>query len=96
MPQPGFHVRLGWTGWLALLIAFGLVLVVAAIVAIVLLGVFIIVLPFALIGGVLYYLFPGLRSRQQSQWTETDIIEGEYRVVDPRQIEIEARKSGPP
>jgi hypothetical protein len=87
MPQPmGFHVRLGWSGWLTLLIALGLVLTVAAVVAIVLLGVFIILLPIVLVGALLYYLFPGLR-RHQGRWSEPDIIEGQYRVVDLEQIE---------
>ena len=84
MPQPmGFHVRLGWSGWFTLLIALGLILVVAAVVAVLLLGVFIILLPVVFVGAVLYYLFPGLRYRQQSERREPDIVEGEYRVVDP-------------
>jgi hypothetical protein len=88
MPQPmGFHVRLGWSSWLTLLIVLGLVIAVAAVVAILLLGVFIILLPVVLIGALLYYLFPGLRYWQPGQGHEPDIIEGEYRVVDPRQLE---------
>ena len=89
MPQPSFHVRLGWSGWLTLLIAFVLVLTVAAVVAIVLLGIFIVLLPVVLVGAVLYYFFPSLRNRHKGQWPEPDIIEGEYRVVDPSRIEIE-------
>lgn len=97
MPQPnGFYVRLGWSGWLTLLIAIVLVLTVAAVLAIVLLGVFIILLPVVLIGALLYYLFPGLRYRHQAQWTEVDTIEGEYRVVDPRQIERDPPPSDRP
>jgi len=90
MPQPmGFHVRLGWSGWITLLIAVALVLTVAAVLAIVLLGVFIILLPVVLIGAALYYFFPSLRNRHQDQWREPDIIEGDYRVVDPSRVEIE-------
>ena len=89
MPQPSFHVRLGWSGWLTLLIALALVLTVAAVLAVVLLGVFILLLPVVLVGAALYYFFPSLRTRHREQWRETEIIEGEYRVVDPSQIKIE-------
>lgn len=64
-------------------------LTVAAIVAVVLLGVFVILLPVVLAGAVLYYFFPSLRTRHRYQQRETEIIEGEYRVVDPSQIKIE-------
>ena len=89
MPQPmGFHVRLGWSGWLTLLIVLGLVFAIAAIVAI--------RSPRrvhrAAAGrahqraSVLFVprpqtATPGAKER------EADIIEGEYRVVDPRQLE---------
>ena len=97
MPQPmGFHVRLGWSGWFTLLIALGLVLAVASVLAVVLLGVFLILLPIALVGALLYYLFPGLRYRQQDQWREPDIIEGDYRVVDPRQLERDSSPDDQP
>ena len=88
MPQPmGFHLRLGWSGWLTLLIVFGLVIAIAAAVAIVVLGVFIVLLPIVLISALLFYLFPSLRRRRGGKMGETDIIEGEYRIVDPRQLE---------
>jgi hypothetical protein len=89
MPRPNFYIRLGWSGWLTLLISVVLVLTVAALLALVLLGVFIILLPVVLVGAALYYFFPSLRNRHQGQWQETDIIEGEYRVVDPSQIQID-------
>lgn len=88
MPQPmGFHVRLGWSGWLILVIVLGIVFAIAAIVAMVLLGAFIVLLPIALISALLFYLFPSLRPRGTRQKAEADIIEGEYRIVDPRQVE---------
>ena len=89
MPQPSFHVRLGWSGWLSLLIALALVLTVAAVLALVLLGVFIILLPVVIVSAVVYYFFPSLRNRYREQWRETETIEGEYRVVDPSQIRID-------
>lgn len=96
MPQPSFHVRLGWSGWLTLLVSVMLVLTVAAVLAIVLLGVFVILLPVVLVGAALYYFFPSLRTRHRYQWGEPDIIEGEYRVVDPSQIKIEPPESDRP
>ena len=65
MPQPSFHVRLGWSGWLSLLMALVLVLTVAAVMTVVLLGVFIILLPVVFLGAVLYYFFPSLRNRHR-------------------------------
>jgi hypothetical protein len=88
MPQPmGFRVRLGWSGWLTLLISLGVVFAIAAVVAIVLLGAFIVLLPVVLISTLLFYLFPSLRPRRPGSRAEADIIEGEYRIVDPRQID---------
>jgi predicted lipid-binding transport protein (Tim44 family) len=90
MPQPtDFHIRLGWSGWLALILALGLILTLATAVAVLLLGVFIILLPVMLVGAVLFYLFPGLRYRRQDQAREPDILEGEYRVVDPTRRELD-------
>lgn len=94
MSQPRFHVvRLGWSSWLSLLVAFALVLTVAAVVSVVLLGAFIILLPVVLVSAVLYYFFPSLRNRYRYQKRETDIIEGEYRIIDPTQIKIEPPES---
>jgi hypothetical protein len=88
MQQPmGFQLRLGWSGWLALLIAFGCLLAVAAALAVFLLAVFVIVLPVALVAALLYYLFPGLRHRSPGWKGEAEIIEGNYRVVVPQQLD---------
>ena len=84
MSQPmGFRLRLGWSGWLALIVALGLILAVATVVAVLLLGVFIILVPVMVVGALLYYLFPGLRDRRRGQPGQADIIEGDYRVIDP-------------
>ena len=82
----GFHVRLGWSGWLTLLIGLGLVLAIAAVVATIVLGAFLILLPIALLSALLFYLFHGLRPRPGRR-AQVEIIEGEYRVVDPHQLE---------
>ena len=88
MPQPmGFHVRLGWSGWLRLLIGLGLVLAVAAVAALFLLGIFIVLLPVAVLSAVLLYFFPSLRNPRPRRPPDPDIIDGDYRVVDPRQID---------
>jgi len=90
MPQPmGFQIRLGWSGWLVLALALGLILAVATVVAVLLLGAFIILLPVMVAAAVLYYLFPGLRYRRQETARRRDIIEGEYRVVDPNRRELD-------
>lgn len=97
MSQPtGFYVRLGWSGWLTLLIAIVVVLTVAAVLAIVLLGIFMLLLPVVLLGAALYYLLPSLRNRNRNPSRESDIIEGEYRVVDPTVPEIEPPPSDRP
>ena len=86
MPQPtGFYVRLGWSGWLTLVVVLGLILAIAAVVAVLILGAFVILLPVILAAGLLYYLFPSLWRPKRT--SPTDIIEGEYRIVDPRRLE---------
>lgn len=96
MPQPiGFYVRLGWSGWLTLVVALGLVFAVAAVVATLLLGLFIVLLPIALVSALLLYFFPSLRTRRPRGSHDPDIIDGEYRIVDPRRLERD-REPGDP
>jgi len=84
MPQPmGFRIRLGWSGWFRLVLAVGVILAIATVVALLLLGTFIILLPVVVVGSLLYYLFPGLRYPRQSRPRDADIIDGDYRVIDP-------------
>src|SRR5262245_28855299 len=88
MPQPGgFQLRLGWSGWLAVAVVLAVVFALAAALAVILIAVFLILLPVAIVAAVVYYLFPGLRQRQPTYWREPDIIEGSYRIVDPRPID---------
>lgn len=84
---PGFQLRLGWSGWLALALALGLIFAVAAAVAVVLIAVLLVLLPVALVAALVYYLFPGLRARHSAHVRELEIIEGQYRVVDPTKFE---------
>jgi uncharacterized membrane protein YjjP (DUF1212 family) len=86
MPQPmGFRIRLGWSGWLALVLA----LAIAAAIALLVLGLFIILVPVMVLGAVVHYFFPGLRRRRQAQRHAQDIVEGEYRVIDPTRLELD-------
>ena len=86
MPQPmGFQIRLGWSGWLALLLALGIALTLAAVATVL----FIILLPVMVLSAVLYYLFPSFRYGQPRRARERDIIEGEYRIVDPTRAELD-------
>lgn len=68
------------SGWKVLLVAGVAALILAAILFLTL-TVLLVVVPIALIAGALFYLFGGRRMAR------TSVIEGEYRVVEPREIE---------
>jgi uncharacterized membrane protein len=77
------HVRVvRLSGWRVLLLAGAAALVLAAVLFLTL-TMLLIVVPIALVAGALYYLFGGRRPAA----TATEVIEGEYRVVEPREIE---------
>ena len=67
------------SGW-KLLLAAGAAAVVIAAILFLTLTVLLIVVPIALIAGALYYVFGGRRPAPAT------VIEGEYRVVEPREI----------
>ncbi|HXL69105.1 MAG TPA: hypothetical protein VN930_10105 [Xanthobacteraceae bacterium] len=76
------HVRVvRLSGWKVLLAAGAAALLIAAILFLTL-TVLLIVVPIALVAGALYYLFGGRRPAGRAE-----VIEGEYRVVQPREIE---------
>jgi len=87
MPQPMvFHFRLGWSGWLRLALA----LAIGTAMAVLLLGIFILlILPVMVLGALIYYFFPGLKYRHRDPTRDTDVIEGEYRVVDPTRLGLD-------
>jgi membrane protein implicated in regulation of membrane protease activity len=62
-----------------------LVLAMIVAIAILALGLFIVVTPVVLVAGVAYYLFRKIvpRSAPRQSATGMEIIEGEFRVVDP-------------
>lgn len=68
------------SGWKVLLVVGAAALILAAILFLTL-TVLLVVVPIALIAGALFYLFGGRRTAR------TSVIEGEYRVVEPREIE---------
>lgn len=76
-PGPG-------TRFVAFLIL-ALVLAMIVAIAILALGLFIVVTPVVLVAGVAYYLFRKIvpRSAPRQSATGMEIIEGEFRVVDP-------------
>ena len=77
------HVRVvRLSGWKILLAAGAAALLLTAILFLTL-TVLLIVVPIALVAGALYYLFGGRRPAA----TATEVIEGEYRVVERREIE---------
>jgi hypothetical protein len=51
------------------------------------LTVFLLVLPLIAVAGGLYYLFAGLRNARAARDSHVEIIEGEYRVVEPERME---------
>jgi hypothetical protein len=69
------------SGWKVLLAAGAAALIIAAILFLTL-TVLLVAVPIALIAGALYYVFGSRRPA-----ATTEVIEGEYRVVEPREIE---------
>lgn len=75
--------------WLAILAG---VLAVAFAIALLLLSitVFLVLLPVIAVAGGLYYLFGGRRRAADVRRSDSvEIIEGEYRVIEPERIERE-------
>jgi hypothetical protein len=81
-----FHVRFIRLAPWQIALAAGLALVLVGAIVFLTLGVLLIVLPIALIGSVLYYLFGGTRPRSPGK-PSVEVIEGEYRVIEPRELE---------
>jgi hypothetical protein len=78
--------------WLALTVG---ALAVAFAIALFLLSltVFLLILPVIAVAGALYYLFGRPRAaRATRNASRAEIIDGEYRVVDPERIEDERKR----
>lgn len=97
MSRPvGFRLRLGWSGWLTVIIALGLMAAIATFAFLIVVGLFVILLPVALIASLVFYLFPSLRYRWSAARAEPDIVEGEYRVINPRRLERDSASDDRP
>ena len=97
MPQPlefRFRAYSGRVGWLTILMALVLVLVIAVVAF----GALLILAPLMLIAATIYYLFPSLRRsrRRQQGVNQSAIIDGEYRIVEPREGEDKSTRDDPP
>ena len=78
-----FHLRhFRVRGWLAIVLALSAVLAIGVAIALLVLGIFVILLPVLVAITALSYLFPRVRWRQRKTAGEPEIIEGEYRVLD--------------
>jgi hypothetical protein len=89
---PQYQVRLMQIPrWLAIVVG---LLAIAFAVALFLLSltVFLLILPVLVVAGALYYLF-GLPRAARKGAADVQIIEGEYRVVEPERIEDDRRRS---
>jgi uncharacterized protein (DUF58 family) len=94
-----FRTRPGLAGWLTLLTAIALVVVIGIVVATVAVGLFLVLVPLVIFATVLNYFFPraGFRRPQRTRPGEPNVIDGEFRVVEPCVVEpaaprIEQRK----
>jgi hypothetical protein len=76
--------------WAAVLGAVG-ALAFAVALFLLSLTVFLVLLPVIAIAGGLYYLFGGHRGSARRSTGDVEIIEGEYRVVEPERIDRERR-----
>jgi hypothetical protein len=80
-----FHIRPRTTlgAWLSLLTGLALLLAVGVAVAVVAVGVFLFVLPALIVASLISYFYLRFRLRRAARsQSRSDIIEGEYRVVD--------------
>jgi hypothetical protein len=85
--------RLGFRGWTILILwlvfLFGLLIAFTLIAF----AIFLFLLPAFLIATLLYYLFPSRRAPSQRRPDPT-IIDGEFRVVDPKEVEQKRSPEG--
>jgi hypothetical protein len=89
MTQPGqFRIwrQVGLRGWITLILALILTVVILVTIAAVAIGILLFLLPVFVLGALLYYLFPP-KFRPAAQRREDTIIDGEFRVVDSIEID---------
>jgi hypothetical protein len=91
--MPQYQVRfLPIPRWLALIAG---VLAVAFAIALFLLSltVFLLVLPVLAVAGAIYYFFGVPRAARARGGERVEIIEGEYRVIESKEVEAERKRS---
>jgi membrane protein implicated in regulation of membrane protease activity len=90
MTQPGqFRIwpRLSLRGWTILILWLVIFVAVLVTVALIAFGIFLFLLPAFLILTLLYYLFPSRFRAPSRQRQDPTIIDGEFRVVEPRAVD---------
>ena len=95
MTQPGqFRIwpRLGLRGWIFLILWLTILVAVVITFTLIAFGIFLFLLPALAIVTLLYYLFPSPRRAPARRSEDATIIDGEFRVVEPRKIEQEPPK----
>jgi len=88
--------RLGFKGWLTILVALTVVVAIGVAIAIVAVSVFLFLLPVLAVAAAIYYLLWRLRvypARQQAP-EEPVIIAREFRILDAAEIERDPRGDG--
>ena len=88
--------RLGFKGWLTILVALTVVVAIGVAIAIVAVSVFLFLLPVLAVAAAIYYLLWRLRvyrARQQAP-KEPVIIDGEFRILDAAEIERDPQGDG--
>ncbi|MEI8036227.1 MAG: hypothetical protein WCH96_12220 [Betaproteobacteria bacterium] len=96
------RIQFGLSGWVGIISALAIFVLLVAAIAFVAVGLFVFFLPLLLIAPVIYYFLPHLRpkvdprSSEATQWESTGqtIIDGEFRVVDPNELEGHAKLLG--
>lgn len=87
-----FYTRPGLGGWLTILAATALIVAIGIVVATVAVGLFLVLVPVLFVAAVLNYFFLRARFRRDGRTRpgEPNIIDGEFRVVEPCVVEPEA------
>ena len=97
MPQPiqfRFRTLSRRTGWLPLIAALTVMILIGLLLAVVAVGILIILLPALIVTGIIYYVFPRARVRSPRGQTanQPTIIDGEFHIVEPRKIEYDSSR----
>jgi hypothetical protein len=99
MTQPGeFRIwpRLGLRAWVTLIVTLVVTAAILIAIAAIAFGILLFLLPVFALGALLYYLFPSkFRPAYYRHTRQSEIIDGEFRVVDAVEIERKRPEEGP-